>query len=143
DAAEENFVENTTLQISEYYKEKINNETAREVNDFINNKLLQGESLAEEDAVYWFDIFTAHLDTLRQVDGYVIDNVGNYIANRQNEANQQLAIYAVLFGLSLVFSIFLAIYILSALIRTVKTLKIAADKIAKGDTNISLPEISS
>lgn len=143
DAAEESFVENATLQISEYYKEKINNETAREVNDFINNKLLQGESLAEENAVYWFDTFTAHLDTLRQVDDYVIDNVGNYIANRQNEANQQLTTYAVLFGLSLVLSIFLAIYILSALIRTVKTLKIAADKIAQGDTNISLPEISS
>src|SRR5690606_34056511 len=62
---------------------------------------------------------------------------------RQNEANRQLTVYAILFGLSLAFSLLLAIYILSSLIKTVKILKSASDKIAKGDTNISLPNISS
>src|SRR5690606_39120954 len=143
DAAEEDFIENASAQISEFYKERTNNETTQEINELINNILLQGESISQEDAIYWFDTFTAHLDALREVDNYIIDYLGNYIANRQNEANRQLTVYAILFGLSLAFSLLLAIYILSSLIKTVKILKSASDKIAKGDTNISLPNISS
>ncbi len=143
DASEESFIENASGQISEFYKEKTTNETSREINEFINNKLLRGESLAGEDAIYWFDTFTSHLDTIREVDNYIIDQLGTYIANRQNEANRQLTIYALLFSLSLILSLVLAIYIISALLQTVKILKTAADRIAKGDTNINLPKISS
>ena len=143
DAAEEYFMENTSEQISEFYKEKTATETAQEINEFINIKLLEGENLSGEDPIYWFDTFTSYLDTLREVDDFILNQLGSYIANRQQEANTQLTVYAFLFGLSLILSFFLAIYIINTLIQTVKTLKTAADRIAKGDTNINLPKISS
>ena len=143
DASEESFIKNAPQEIRDFYIERTNDETSQEIDEFINNKLLRGESLAGEDAIYWFNTFTAHLDNLLAVDEYIIDHLGTYISSRKNDAVQKLAVYASLFALSLIFSLFFAIYILSALIKTVKTLKTAADKIAKGDININLPKISS
>lgn len=143
DASEESFIKGASESIYEFYQEKTANEKSEEVRAFINDKLLKGESLEDEDENYWFDTFTAHLDILNEVDNYVIHYFRDYIVQRQNEANERLIAYATLFALTLTFSLSLAVYIINALIQTVKTLKTAADRVARGDTNINLPKIAS
>lgn len=138
DASEDNFIKNTPPEVYDFYQEKATEENANNVRTFINEKLLKNADLTGEDMFYWYDTFTDYLETLQEVDTYIMASLQSYILNKKLEADRRLIGYIIFFAITLIFGVLLAVYIINDLLNAIRRLKIVADKVATGNVDIDI-----
>jgi CheY-like chemotaxis protein/HAMP domain-containing protein len=133
------FYSNINKEVNDYYVQQMEHEEVKRVSaHFSFLSQAPDTDLTEYDPIEWHRALSLYIEQLKDVENASLNHIKKQVNDLLNEGMRRLIFYAVLVSLIILLASLFALYLTNLIASSLRALKLAADKVVEGRTDIEL-----